>query len=177
MSLISRSPFFCRIYLHYVLPLFWLLVAGRVVLGLARGESNILPSPSNPFPWLIWGGFVILLCVLPVIYIFLVHGFKLVDEVRDEGGVLVVLQSGQEVKIPLADISKVINRQMPVTAGYCTILILRAPCRFGRKIKFLPIGKSLLFSMPFRSDWKILNPDLLRRIEEARKNNSGQSPL
>jgi hypothetical protein len=140
------------------------------------------------FP-LIWFGFLAF-CALFAVFIERAHGrfdplvllgpavmmgigyvimrgfvFDLADEVVDAGNALVVRKSGDEVRIPLADI---INVDCATFTNPPRItLTLRTPCRFGRKIVFSPPPKRFISFNPFAPN--PIGEELIDRVDRARR--------
>ncbi|MDR0276213.1 MAG: hypothetical protein LBI48_12950 [Burkholderiaceae bacterium] len=159
MQVISRSSFFCRMYPP--------VVVGFGVLAVIFAASA--PGVDQTFPPAWTGGLAIALVFL--VMFFAMPKTNLADEVRDAGDALIVHQSGEEVRIPLADIANVDTRPYPMVQGlYYTTLTLRAPCHFGDEVGFLPIRERKFFSL--NSSWSSQPPvikDLIQRIDQARR--------
>ena len=91
-------------------------------------------------------GLVLTVLLLPVsvgaLFYFIFRKLDLADEVQDAGDALVVRKSGDETRIPLANIASA-ELVEPNSAGMpqYVILTLRTPCRFGGKITYIPIDE------------------------------------
>lgn len=86
--------------------------------------------------------------------------FDLVDEVWDDGDVLVVRNHGLEARIPL---SNIINVNCATSNKSRITLMLREETVFGREISFMPPPRFLAFSM------HPVAKGLIERVDRARK--------
>lgn len=94
-------------------------------------------------------------------FIMKVYVWNLVDEVWDEGDTLVVRNKGREVRIDLLNIINI--NHTGFTNPPSVTLTLRAPCEFGRIVKFSPPRRLLGFSE------NPLVAELIRRIDQKRQ--------
>jgi len=154
MKLISNPPFISK----YVMgPFFFIL--GMIFSMAALFASHINGLQTTSFA-------VRLLAIVGGTIggvLGLISGLSLADEVWDAGDEVIVRKSGYRERIPLANIISLTHHggRTPYS-----ILTLRVPCRFGRKITFLTILHGQLFRP--RHDPAIYD-GLTVRINEARR--------
>lgn len=144
-------------YFHKrIFPLLWfgfLALFVVVVLLAPRGQDPFEPVfLLGPVAMAVFGYFLMRSLI-----------FDLVDEVVDAGDALIVRKAGEEARIALADIVNVDSTTL-VNPPRIT-LTLRTPCRFGRKVAFLP--------PPHRRLWAPFAPnpiaeELVERVDRAR---------
>ncbi len=150
----SRWTFFYK----RIFPLIWfgfLAIGVIVALSVDRAHERFDP--------LILLGPVVMMGV--GYFIMRAFIFDLADEVVDAGDALVIRKSGNEVRIPLADI---INVDCATFVNPPRItLTLRTPCRFGRKIAFSPPSQRLLRFNPFAPN--PIGEELIDRVDRARR--------
>jgi len=114
-------------------------------------------GPDKTLPLLI-----MLAVVTAVVYVMMrLSMLDLVDEVLDAGDALIIRNNDDEDQIALSEIMTVDYRAERYPRR--TTLLLRTPCRFGRKVSFCPragavsAGKSTVID------------DLISRIDDARQ--------
>lgn len=148
----SRWTFFYK----RVFPLLWWSFPAFAVLRWFLSLRS--SSPFHPI-------FLLIPIGMAVLFHFLLRAlvFDLADEVVDTGDALIVRKAGEEARIALADIVNVDSTTL-VNPPRIT-LTLRTPCRFGRKVAFLP--------PPHRRLWAPFAPnpiaeELVERVDHAR---------
>lgn len=134
----SRWTFFYK----RIFPLIWfgfLAFCAIFVLSVGRAHGRFDPlALLVPAAMMVFGYFSMRAFV-----------FNLADEVADVGTALVIRKSGEEARIPLADIINVDCSTF--TNPPRIILTVRTPCRLGRRIVFSPPPKRLIRSIRLRA--------------------------
>ncbi|MCL2297588.1 MAG: hypothetical protein FWC38_01915 [Proteobacteria bacterium] len=161
----SRLPLL--FYKYIVLPLMWLLF---IVLFAMFG--SIMQDEKGL--WLLMAT-LLLTVAMSAVYLWRVpHIIKpFADKVQDAGDALIVRKSGNQERIPLANIASIEARLLIFPRGNNTyyLITLCAPCSLGSEIAFFPIndGSRFLDGTPWQSRHKSIYDDLAERISQARK--------
>lgn len=153
----SKMTFFYK----RIFPVFWfgfLILLIAVPLFFAGARNGPPPFPFLIVPLIMFGfGYFVMKKLV----------FDLVDEVWDDGGILLIRNGGQEQRVAFRDI-KNISYSTVINPPRVTLSV-RQPTTFGEQIAFM----APMRLVPFTTS-PIIH-DLIERVDQARQGHSGVS--